>query len=89
MIEMMVIKEHLTVIILYKYKRKRWFVGMAINCRIANQLPVFTTPKHGGIILGNLSMQENNKHAIQQFWSLIDTCTRICKLLRKTISNSL
>lgn len=40
MIEMMVIKEHLTVIILYKYKRKRWFVGMAINCGIANQLPV-------------------------------------------------
>lgn len=30
----------LTVIILYKYKRKRWFVGMAINCGIANQLPV-------------------------------------------------
>lgn len=40
MIEMMVIKEHLTVIILYKYKRKRWFVGMAINCGIAYQLPV-------------------------------------------------
>lgn len=60
MIEMMVIKEHLTVIILYKYKKKRWFVGMAINCRIANQLPVFATPKHGGIILGNLQIIEED-----------------------------
>lgn len=63
----MVIKEHLTVIILYKYKRKRWFVGMAINCRIANQLPVFATQKHGGIILGNLSMQETTNMQSSSF----------------------
>lgn len=38
MIKMMVIKEHLLQLLVLKYKRRRWFVGMVINCRIANWL---------------------------------------------------